>query len=50
MSVMHRSAALADGISTAAVLMEAGRLTAMARQFDGLSFDAISRNGSSFLL
>jgi thiamine biosynthesis lipoprotein len=50
MSVMHRSAALADGISTAAVLMDAGQLTAMARQFDGLSFDAISRNGSSFLL
>lgn len=50
MSVMHRSAALADGISTAAVLMEAGQLTAMAHQFDGLSIDAISRNGSSFLL
>ena len=41
-SVQHRSAALADGLSTAGVLMSADKLTELTGQFDGLSVDAIS--------
>jgi thiamine biosynthesis lipoprotein len=49
-SIQHRSAALADGLSTAGVLMSADELAALQGQFDDVSVDAISREGSSFLL
>lgn len=49
-SVLHGSAALADGLSTAGVLMNAGELAALAGQFDDVSVDAITREGEQFLL
>jgi len=49
-SILHRSAALADGLSTAGVLMSADELAALQGQFDGVSVDAISREGTSLLL
>ena len=49
-SVQHGSAALADGLSTAGVLMNADELAALAGQFDDVSVDAISREGEQFLL
>ena len=49
-SVQHGSAALADGLSTAGVLMSSDELTALAGQFDDVSVDAISREGEPLLL
>ena len=49
-SIMHRSAALADGLSTAGVLMDADALAALVRRFDDVSADAVSRDGLALML
>jgi len=44
-SVIHRSAALADGLSTAAVLLSAMEMADMAKQFPHADLRAVERNG-----
>lgn len=44
-SVIHGSAAIADGLSTAGVLQTAEELRAMVRQFPGTSVHALGHNG-----
>ncbi|MBU4530350.1 MAG: FAD:protein FMN transferase [Hoeflea sp.] len=49
-SVIHRSAAMADGLSTAGVLHSAEQLRNMARQFPGTSVHALGHNGDLLLV
>tara|TARA_R110002020_G_scaffold317731_2_gene533398 strand:+ start:3433 stop:4380 length:948 start_codon:yes stop_codon:yes gene_type:complete len=44
-SVIHRSAALADGLSTAAVLQSEAELRAMAQRFAGVAIHAVDQQG-----
>lgn len=49
-SIMHSSAALADGLSTTGVLMTAEALTALLHQFKDVSVDAVARDGSTLMV
>ncbi|KGF69487.1 hypothetical protein LL06_11050 [Hoeflea sp. BAL378] len=49
-SVIHRSAALADGLSTAAVLQTESELRAMARRFAGVAVHAVDQQGQRLVV
>ncbi|MDP2122121.1 MAG: FAD:protein FMN transferase [Hoeflea sp.] len=49
-SVIHRSAAMADGLSTAGILQTAGEFRAMMHRFPGTSVRAMGQNGDALVM
>ncbi|MBC7284256.1 FAD:protein FMN transferase [Hoeflea sp.] len=50
LSVIHRSAAMADGLSTAGILQNADEFRAMIHRFPGTAVRAMGRNGDALVI